>query len=160
VGRFRRAVILVALAVVAGCAGERTEPRYLYPPAEASCPAVDPRQPIASAAPLGGDFAPVSAAVCTFDVVVAPDGGWRWRTVRRSGGPFGELITALRTPPPTHRGGALRCPATAQAPMYIALTDVSGRAVIPAIPADPCGYRLASVDEAVGRMRWVTVESR
>jgi hypothetical protein len=48
----------------------------------------------------------------------------------------------------------------AQAPMFIALTDVSGRAVIPAIPADPCGFRLASVDKAVERMRWVTVESR
>lgn len=151
--------------MIAGCAGVRTEPRYLYPPVEASCPAVDPRQPVASAAPLGGDFLPVSAAICTFDAVVDPGvagsgGGWRWRTVRKSDGPFGDLLTALRTAPPTRRGGGLSCPAMAQAPMFIALTDGSGQVVIPAIPVDPCGFRLASVDKAVGRMSWVTVESR
>jgi hypothetical protein len=137
----------------------------MYPPAEASCPAVNPRQPVASAAPLGEEFAPVSAAICTFDAVVnpgatAPGGGWRWRTVQRSEGPFGELVAALRTPPPTRRGRELSCPAMAQAPMFIALTDASGRAVIPAIPVDPCGFRLTAVDKAVDRMTWVTVESR
>ena len=148
-----------------GCAVERTEPRYLYPPEAANCPAVDPRQPVASAAPLGGDFWPVMAAICTFDVVVKPGpagvgGGWRWRSVRRSEGPFEELITALRTPPPTRRERGQGCPAMAQTPMYIALLDGSGRAVIPAIPADPCGFRLQSVDRAVEKLSWVTVESR
>jgi hypothetical protein len=48
----------------------------------------------------------------------------------------------------------------AQAPMLIALTDSAGRAVIPAIPADPCGFRIAAVDKAVAALSWVTVEKR
>lgn len=163
VGAYRRIAILASLVLLAGCAAERTEPRYLYPPADASCPAVDPRQPVASqASPLGEDFSPVSAAICTFDVVVDGrlGGGWRWRTVQRTQGPFDGLITALRTPPPTTRTRGLACPDMAQAPMLIALIDPAGRAVIPAIPADPCGFRIAAVDEAVAALSWVTVEKR
>jgi hypothetical protein len=163
VGAYRRIAILASLALLAGCASERTSPRYLYPPADASCPAVDPRQPAASrAAPLGGEFAPVAAAICPFDVVVDVrlGGGWRWRTVQRTDGPFDGLITALRTPPPTTRKAHLACPDTAQAPMLIALTDATGRAVIPAIPADPCGFRISAVDQAVAALDWVTVEKR
>ena len=158
--------ILAALLMLAGCAeAQRTEPRYLHPPAAAECPAVNPRQPVSSTGPLGADFQPVSAAVCQFEVVVRPGengigGGLQWTKVQRTDGPFDALVAALRTPPPTRREGGLVCPAVAQAPMYIALIDGSGTAVIPAIPADPCGFRLRSVDQALRNLDWVTEEAR
>jgi hypothetical protein len=165
-GRYRRIAILATLLTLAGCAeAPRTEPRYLHPPAAAACPAVDPGQPVSSTEPLNTGFQPVSAAVCQFEVVVRSgvngiDGGWQWTSVQRADGPFGELVAALRTPPPTRQEAGHVCPAVAQAPMYIALIDGSGKAVIPAIPADQCGFRLRSVDEALRKLTWVTVEAR
>ena len=165
-GLYRRMAILAALLTLAGCAAEqRTEPRYLHPPAAAECPAVSPRQPISSTKPLSADFRPVSAAVCDFEVVVRPGAtgigaGWQWTRVQRTDGPLDALVAALRTPPPTRRGNDLVCPAVAQLPMYIALTDRSGTVVIPAIPADACGFRLRSVDRALRKLDWVTEEAQ
>jgi hypothetical protein len=160
----RRSLLLLCVLVLAGCAGGRTTPRYLYPPL-AACPAVNPHVPLAPPAPLAAGFRPVAAAKCTFDpvAIASPQGvrgDWAWRTVQRSDGPFDALVSALRTPPETHRGGRLACPASIQAVFYLALTDASGHTVVPAIPATPCGFRLAAVDQAVEAMTWRTVERR
>ena len=160
----RRSWLLICVLVLAGCAGAPTEPRYLYPPV-AACPAVNPHVPVAPPAPLAADFRPVSAARCTFDpvAIASPEGvsgGWAWLTVLRSDGPFDALVSALRLPPETHRGGELVCPASLQAVLYLALTDASGHTVVPAIPANPCGFRLAAVDRAVEALTWRTVEKR
>ena len=160
----RRSLLLICVLVLAGCAGERAAPRYLYPPL-AECPAVNPHVPLAQPAPLPAGFRPVAAARCTFDPVAVASregvsGGWAWRIVQRSDGPFEALVSALRTPPETHRGAHLICPASVQAVLYVALTDASGRTVVPAIPADVCGFRLAAVDRAVAAMTWRTVEHR
>jgi hypothetical protein len=152
------------VVALAGCTQTVSEPRFLYPP-KASCPAVDPRRPVPAAAPLAADFQPVSAALCTFDAVAmatpgGEGGGWAWRSVQRADGPLDALVTALRMPPPRHRGNAMACPAMAQGPMFLALTDASGQVVIPAIPADACGFRLPEVDRAIDELTWVTIDSR
>jgi hypothetical protein len=160
----RRSLLLLCVLVLAGCAGESAAPRYLYPPL-AACPAVNPHVPLAPPAPLAAGFRPVAAARCTFDPVAVASregvsGGWAWRTVQRSDGPFEALVSALRTPPETHRAGHLICPASVQEVLYVALTDAAGRTVVPAIPADLCGFRLVAVDRAIEAMTWRTVERR
>jgi hypothetical protein len=161
---YRRIAMLAAAAVLAGCAQTVSEPRYLVPP-QASCPAVDPRRPVPASAPLAAEFQPISAAMCTFEAVAmttpgGEGGGWAWRSVQRTEGSLDALVAALRMPPPRHRGDVLDCPAMAQGPMFLALTDASGQVVIPAIPADPCGFRLAEVDRAIEALAWVTIDTR
>lgn len=156
--------MIAAVAALAGCAQTVSEPRYLYPP-EASCPAVNPHQPVPESAPLDAAFRPVTAAICTFDAVAMAtpggfSGGWMWRSVSRTEGPFDELLSALRTPPPRHRGGELACPAMAQPPMSLALTDAAGQVVQPAIPADACGFPLPEVQRAIAALTWVEIDSR
>ncbi len=153
------------LAVLAGgCAQTWSEPRYVYPP-QASCPAVNPHLPIPEPAPLTADFRPVTAAICTYDALALANqgglsGGWAWRSVRKTDGPLDALLTALRTPPPRQRGADPACPAMAQAPMALALTDAAGQVVIPAIPADACGFRLPEVERAIEALTWVTIDER
>ena len=57
-------------------------------------------------------------------------------------------------PPPTHTGGDLICTAQLEAPVFFALTDGSGKTVVPAIPATPCGFRLPEVDDAIKTVAW------
>jgi hypothetical protein len=157
-------IVVIAAALSGGCARTESEPRYLYPP-QAPCPAVNPHVVVPAAAPLNADFRPVTAAICTFEALALAnrgglDGGWAWRSVQRTDGPLDALLTALRTPPPRHRGGEPACPESAQAPMSLALTDASGQVVIPAIPADPCGFRLTEIDQAINALTWVTIDSR
>jgi hypothetical protein len=162
-----RLVVAVLVTVgLAGCSagGDDGAPKYLYPP-DAFCPGVDPHRAVATPAPLTPDITPVTVTICTFDTVFNGSPGvdrqeWEWRNVRRSTGPFSDLITALRTPPPTHRTGDQVCPAMMQTPMFIALTDATGRVVIPAIPADQCGFRLPALDAALNALNWVAVETR
>ncbi len=40
------------------------------------------------------------------------------------------------------------------------LTDAAGQVVIPAIPADACGYRVSGVDRAIAALTWVTLDER
>jgi len=87
-------------------------------------------------------------------------GGWSWRSVQRTDGPLNTLVAALRMPPSRPRGDVVACPAMAQGPMFLALTDATGQVVIPAIPADGCGFRLAEVDRAIQGLTWVTIDSR
>jgi hypothetical protein len=163
VAAYRVFAMLLAVVMLGGCAEKLSEPRYLEPP-DASCPAVDPRRAIPAAAPLDAGFRPVSAALCTFEAVVMASpgrvsGGWSWRRAQRAEGALDELVAALRVVPP-RRAGEPACPAMARAPMFLALTDAAGQVRIPAIPADACGFPLVEVDQAISRLRWVTIDSR
>jgi hypothetical protein len=86
-------------------------------------------------------------------------GAWQWATVQRSTGPFGDLVRALRTPPPKPSGGLIACPAIAAAPIGLTLTDRTGRMVTPGIPATVCGLVLPAVSQALDSLTWTTLRS-
>ncbi len=69
-------------------------------------------------------------------------------------GPLDALFVALRIPPPAHTGGDLICTTQLEAPVFFALTDRSGKTVVPAVPATPCGFRRPEVDAAVKATSW------
>ena len=168
-----RAVILLAtlLLAVTGCADAGgagdARVRYLEQPA-VSCP---PTAGLGSVRPqpLAADFAPVTAELCTFQLVIAAGpsglpaggagGGWQWRTVRRSAGPFTNLLPALRSPGPISSPGAV-CPSTAAAPLLLILADAAGHTAIPAIPATRCNRPHPAVQKALDAMAWTTVTAR
>jgi hypothetical protein len=151
-----RSILFAAVLAVAGCGGtggSEGSPRYLNP--AGSCPGVDASAERMADQPLPADFVPESAVLCNTPLPAYPSGV----TVpappaRRSTGPFGDLLKALREPPPKPPGGELACPAMMQAPIVLALTDASGRTVLPAIPATACGFRTPAVDSAVQALTW------
>jgi hypothetical protein len=152
--------------ILAGCSSDRrTEPRYLYPPA-ASCPPVQQQADAGEIRPLPVNFRPVTAVRCVFDVVAGlrsagPNGVRHEYRMYRSDGPMDALVAALRIPPPTQADDDdLICTLQLESPVFLALTDGSGKTVVPAIPATPCGFRLPEVDAAIRAMTWLTVESR
>ncbi len=142
-------ILLAALLTVAGCGGSGggdVQPRYLNP--TGSCPGVDASAERLADQPLPENFVPESAVLCTTAHPALPSGVTvPGLPVRRSTGPFDDLLKALREPPPTKSpGGELACPAMLQAPILLALTDASGRTVLPAIPATECGIRTTAAD--------------
>lgn len=157
----RVAGALLAGLILSACSSRPTEPRYLYPPA-ASCP---PLAAAGEAVPLPADFRPVTAARCDFDPIAAlrspgPNGTRPEYTMYRSAGPLDALATALRLPPPTHDGGDLICTTQLERPVFLALTDGSGKTVVPAIPASPCGFRLPEVTTALQTTTWTEIKTR
>lgn len=161
----RNGVLLLISAglILAGCSSSgRTEPRYLYPPAD-TCPPV--QESAGEILPLAVDFRPISAVRCDFDLIAVlrsagPSGNRHEYTMYRSDGPLDALIAALRIPPPTHDGGDLICTTQLEAPVFLALTDGSGKTVVPAIPATPCGFRLPDVTAAIKAMSWTETGRR
>ena len=168
-----RAAILVAmlLPVATGCAGGNDAAvRYLDQPL-VSCP---PTADLGSAGPqpLDADFAPVTATLCTFQLVVqvGPRGssvpssegagsGWQWQTVRRASGPFTDLLSTLRSPPPIKSSSTI-CPSIAAAPLLLILTDAAEHSAIPAVRATQCNCPLPAVQKAFDGMSWTTITSR
>jgi hypothetical protein len=165
--RRRNGVLLMVLSglILAGCSSDRRiEPRYLYPPA-ASCPPVQEQADAGEILPLPVDFRPITAVRCVFDLIAGlrsagPSGVRHEYTMYRSDGPLDALGAALRILPPTRTDGDLICTLQLESPVFLALTDGSGKTVVPAIPATPCGTRLPEVDAAIGAMTWLEVESR
>jgi hypothetical protein len=157
--RLRTAAVLLLLA---GCSGSPSEPLYLNPPAGA-CSVSGTLGTEVPSAPLAADFRPVSAVRCVVGLVFATTpatrspGGLAERRLARSSGPFDALVAALRTPPPTHSGGDLICTLQYEVPVFVALTDATGRTVVPAVPATPCGFRLPEVNAAIDAMTWVPI---
>jgi hypothetical protein len=151
---------LLAGLILSGCSSSRhSEPRYLYPPA-ASCPAVTGAGEIL---PPAVDFRPVTAVRCDFDPIAGlrsagPNGVRREYTTYRSVGPVDALVAALRILPPTQDGDDLVCTLQLEAPVFLALSDESGKTVVPAIPATPCGFPLAEVDAAIQGTTWAEVK--
>jgi hypothetical protein len=147
-------VLLAVLLVVPGCGNAGGDaPRYLNP--AGSCPGVDPGAQRLADQPLPADFVAVSAVLCQPGLPGLPSGAPAGApAVRRSTGPFGDLLAALREPPPEPPRGEYACPAMLQAPILLALTDASGRTVLPALPATVCGLRAPAVDAAVQAMTW------
>jgi hypothetical protein len=149
-------ILLAALLALTGCGGTGggdARPRYLNP--AGSCPGVDATAERLADQPLPVDFVPESAVLCNTGFPALPSGV----TVpvppaRRSTGPFDDLVKALREPPPEPPAGELVCPAMLQAPILLALTDASGRTVLPAVPATACGFRTPAVDAAVQALNW------
>ena len=154
----RVAAALLAAVILSACSSSRhSEPRYLYPPA-VSCP---PLTAAGEAAPLTADFRPVAAARCDFDPIAAVRSpGPTGYTMYRSAGSLDALAAALRIPPPTHDGGDLICTTQFESPVFLALTDGSGKAVVPAIPATPCGFRLPEVTSALQTTTWTEIKTR
>ena len=171
-----RAVILLAtlLLAVTGCADAGgagdARVRYLEQPA-VSCP---PTAGLGAARPqpLAADFTPVTARLCTFQLVIeagaggssvppsgGAGGGWQWLTVQRSAGPFPDLLPALRSPGPISSPSAI-CPSIAAAPLLLILTDAAGHTAIPAIPATQCNRPHPAVQKALDAMAWTTVAKR
>lgn len=126
----------------------------------------------ASGEPLAADFVPTSALLCTVMLLVpgqrkpgpvSPDSsrdaaqGPR-AVVKRSVGPFGDLVRALRTPP-TPAEGDVVCTLEALMPFAVTLIDAAGRSVTPALPADPCRRPDPAVRAAIGALDWQPVES-
>ncbi|MDI6103748.1 hypothetical protein QLQ12_34555 [Actinoplanes sp. NEAU-A12] len=154
-----RLMVLAVLLALAGCDGAAgsggPQPRYLNP--AGSCPGVDASAERLADQPLPGDFRPVSVVLCDLqpEALASRAGGTiRPPAVRRSIGPFDDLVRALRGPLPEPPRGEFACPAMLQAPMLLALTDASGRTVLPAIPATECGFRTPAVDSAVRALSW------
>jgi hypothetical protein len=102
---------------------------------------------------LPENFVPKSAVLCATVHPALPSGvSAPAQPVRRSTGPFDDLLKALREPPPAEAAdGELACPAMLQAPILLALTDASGHTLLPAIPATECGFRTPAVDAASKR---------
>ncbi|GIE28185.1 hypothetical protein Ait01nite_012300 [Actinoplanes italicus] len=151
--RLIRVVLPVVLFALAGCAGGGAPPRYLNP--AGSCPGVDAAAERLTDRPLPADFVAVSAVLCHSGLPGLPSGAPAAQpSARRSTGPFGDLLTALREPPPEPPRGEFACPAMMQAPIVLALTDASGRTVLPALPATACGFRTPAVDAAVQALTW------
>jgi hypothetical protein len=164
----RRGVLLVVVLAglgLAGCSSSgRTEPRYLYPPGT-SCPPVQELAGEGEILPLAVDFRPITAVRCDVDVIadlrsVGPSGTGHEYTTYRSDGSLDALLAALRMTPPTHAGGDLICTTQLESPVFLALTDGSGKTVVPAIPATPCGFRLPEVNAAIKAVSWTQTGSR
>jgi hypothetical protein len=150
-------ILLVTLLMAVGCGGPGGgdgQPRYLNP--TGSCPGIGASAERLADQPLPETFVAESAALCTTVHPALPSGvSVPVPPVRRSTGPFDDLLKALREPPPTTSPGREpACPATVQAPVLLVLTDASGRTVLPAIPATACGFRTPAVDAAVQALTW------
>ena len=154
-----RLILMAALLTVTGCGGSsgagEAPPRYLNP--TGSCPGIDATAQTLTDQPLPEQFQPVSAVLCAWPPAGVPSpaaSAGAAPTIRRSTGPFDDLLQALRTPPPEPSGKEIACPAMLQARRLRALTDAAGRTVLPAIPATECGLRLPAVDAAVQALSW------
>lgn len=169
---------VVLILAAAGCSsGDGPEtPRYITPPsgpcsvADSGAKPPTPSPPV-PADPLPEGFVPTSAALCNFGIDIdaerrtrsanpGPSGdiGWQEQSVRRSTGPFDDLVRALRTPPETRHGNVI-CTLKMTMPVTITLTDAAGRTVTPAIPADACGQPIPVVQQAIATLTWVTVRT-
>jgi hypothetical protein len=155
------AVPMAVLALVACSSGDPGHAPYLRQ-STVACPAVDALAPQRSTDPLPADFRPVSAVRCTFrlgfgQATASPSGGIEWAAAQRSTGPFGDLVRALRLPPPRQRGGTRACTAIFILPTLVALTDASGRTLAPAMPGTECGSPVPEVGSALDALTWVEI---
>jgi hypothetical protein len=156
----RIGLVLVAVLAAAACSNGSRRAPYLTQSA-ASCPTVDVLAGQRSADPLPADFRPVSAVQCTFRLVVhqsaaSPSSGFAWVTAQRSAGPFDDLVRALHLPPRGQDGEPV-CTAVSVMPVLLALTDMSGNTLMPALPGTVCGTPLPEVRSALDALTWVEI---
>lgn len=101
------------------------------------------------------------AVRCTFGLVVgqssaSPSSGLAWRAAQRSTGPFDRLVRVLRLPPQAE-DGEQACPAVFVMPVLLALTDASGRTLLPALPGTVCRTPHPEVQTELDALAWVEI---
>jgi hypothetical protein len=140
--------LLIALVVGCGAAPSRDEgsgssatvvsPVWVEP----SCPDQLPDDSGSASTITGGipaDFVTSWVLRCRSDIRDVPgDGRWMVLVAERADTPAPDLLDLLGQPSNPRSGGA--CPAMLVVPPYFALVDPTGKALLPTIPTDECGF--------------------
>ncbi|MEU7869209.1 hypothetical protein [Dactylosporangium sp. NPDC049140] len=163
------AVLVTALAVLAGCArppgASVAAPPTGAPeihPAWTSCDQVaDPGWPD-FAAPLGfprlpADFAPTAVVVCATGPQPRADGGEDMVRLEKHGSDVEALSRALRLPDLPRTAEA--CTADLPGVVWFAVLDAAGRWLRPGIAGDACGKLRIEVRDAVEHLALTTVHT-
>jgi hypothetical protein len=114
----------------------------------------------ATSTALPVSFVPVSVERCVNGAQTIPGKGlWTTATLQRSDSDLTGLISALRTPPATHRPGSV-CPAVAVVLPEVVLIGANGQKLIPRLPTSGCGLTRSQVLVALNALRWQPVSVR
>lgn len=140
-------VTVLALGLVAGCAGQPAAP---VPPAATTtgvnCSSGDTSDPAPGRVPDG--FDPVDVYRCnTHAIIEDAEGRWSAIEIEHLTGDLRPLLEALATPDDAPSGGA--CPAMAELVRELWLVDASGSAINVHYPRTACGFTKSAANAAL-----------
>lgn len=137
------------LVLVAGCGGADETLPSAAPPVwtEATCP-----RSLAEWSKTGGipdGFTTAWVLRCGVDYQpTVSRGGWGVGPAERADTPAPELLAQLRRPSEP-RDKEVACTADMRVPVYFALVDANGKALLPTQPTDVCGRPRIEISKAL-----------